>query len=78
MAGRQLHRLTALRVAKDEAMARLYRFTSILGFFKRGHVDITMSNVGKLHRSPWPRPGCPHRTYARGRTRLRLQPHAHH
>ncbi len=25
----------------DEAMARLYRFTSILGFYKRGYVDIT-------------------------------------
>ncbi|MCB5206711.1 methylamine utilization protein MauJ [Methylovorus mays] len=25
----------------DEALSRLYRFTSILGFFKRGYVDIT-------------------------------------
>jgi hypothetical protein len=25
----------------DDALARLYRFTSILGFFKRGYVDIT-------------------------------------
>lgn len=25
----------------DESLARLYRFTSVLGFFKRGYVDIT-------------------------------------
>lgn len=25
----------------DEALSRLYRFTSVLGFFKRGYVDIT-------------------------------------
>ncbi|QOZ85227.1 MULTISPECIES: methylamine utilization protein MauJ [Chromobacterium] len=30
----------------DEAMARLYRFTSILGFYKRGYVDITNRNWG--------------------------------
>jgi hypothetical protein len=30
----------------DEALSRLYRFTSVLGFFKRGHVDITGRNWG--------------------------------
>lgn len=30
----------------DEAMARLYRFTSILGFYKRGYVDITNRTWG--------------------------------
>ncbi|AMP05948.1 methylamine utilization protein MauJ [Collimonas pratensis] len=32
----------------DEAMARLYRFTSILGFYKRGYVDITHRNWGSF------------------------------
>jgi hypothetical protein len=30
----------------DEAMARLYRFTSILGFYKRGYVDISSRTWG--------------------------------
>lgn len=30
----------------DDAMARLYRFTSILGFYKRGYVDITNRTWG--------------------------------
>ncbi|MFD1841718.1 methylamine utilization protein MauJ [Paracidovorax cattleyae] len=30
----------------DEVMARLYRFTSILGFYKRGYVDITNRTWG--------------------------------
>ncbi len=30
----------------DEAMSRLYRFTSVLGFYKRGYVDITHQTWG--------------------------------
>jgi hypothetical protein len=30
----------------DEALSRLYRFTSVLGFFKRGYVDITGRSWG--------------------------------
>lgn len=30
----------------DEALSRLYRFTSVLGFYKRGYVDITGQNWG--------------------------------
>lgn len=30
----------------DEALSRLYRFTSILGFYKRGYVDITGQSWG--------------------------------
>ncbi|WP_186027337.1 methylamine utilization protein MauJ [Burkholderia gladioli] len=36
----------AERDQMDEAMARLYRFTSILGFYKRGYVDITSRTWG--------------------------------
>ncbi|WP_174975830.1 methylamine utilization protein MauJ [Burkholderia contaminans] len=30
----------------DEALSRLYRFTSVLGFYKQGYVDITGQNWG--------------------------------
>ncbi|WP_459199276.1 methylamine utilization protein MauJ [Ralstonia pseudosolanacearum] len=30
----------------DEALSRLYRFTSVLGFYKRGYVDVTGQNWG--------------------------------
>jgi hypothetical protein len=29
----------------DEALSRLYRFASVLGYFKRGYVDITASAI---------------------------------
>lgn len=33
----------------DEALSRLYRFTSVLGFYKRGYVDITGQTWSNAH-----------------------------
>lgn len=41
----------------DEALTRLYRFASVLGYFKRGYVDIShFEGWGALgeRRRPWP------------------------